>query len=225
MSLEGQWSAIYRLYYKADDRLPFIENGQLPDEDLTDDEAAQLKNIEAARLERIVELHENDLGFQWYRPRFPACWNALQATLSVTEAELVSKLTNSDAFELRTDDDKSGAALQGFIEQEIENLTDAPWIEDLLHYERLLLGQWPDGQNLLLEEFSFDVQGIYGALLDEDICPLDEPEDQFILMMFKTKDDIREGQVTAQQAEEVMQALQGGETTSEAKALIDQITA
>ncbi|MEE9311084.1 MAG: hypothetical protein V3V10_01605, partial [Planctomycetota bacterium] len=211
-------------YYKASDRLPFIENGQLPNEDLTDDEAAQLKNIEAARLKRIVELHENDLGFQWYRPRFPACWNALQATLNVTEAQLVSKLTNSDAFELRRDDDKSGAALQGFIEQEIDNLADAPWIEDLLHYERLLIGQWPDEQNLLLEEFSFDVQSIYGALTNEDICPLDEPEDQFILMMFKTDDDIREGQITAQQAKEVMQALQGGETSSEAKALIDQIT-
>lgn len=224
MSLEAMFSTIYRIYYKADDRQKFVNDGQLPDEDLTDDEAKQLKGIEAARLTRIVELHENDLGFQWYRPRFPACWNTLQATLDVTEAQLVSKLTNSPAFELRKDDDKSGSALQGFIEQELDNLTDAPWIEDLLHYERLLLGQWPDEQNLLIEEFSFDIPGIYNALLNEDICPLDEPEDQFILMMFKTEDDIREGQITAQQAEEVSKALQGGKATDEAKALIDQIT-
>ncbi|MHC4841128.1 MAG: hypothetical protein ACYTDT_09265 [Planctomycetota bacterium] len=225
MSLEGMFSTIYRLYYKTDDRQKFVFDGSLPDEPLTDDEAKQIRNLEPARLNRIVELHQNDLGFQWYRPRFPATWNALQATLDITEAELVSSITNSDAFELRQDDDKSGSALQGFIEQEIERLTDAPWLDDLLHYERLLTGQWPEDENLRLEEFSYDIPGIYDALLNEDICPLDEPEDQFILMMFKTDESIREGQINAQQAEEVMTALQGGEVTAEARSLIDEITA
>ena len=85
MSLQAQFTALYRLYYKRNERETFLRHGTPPVPGLSETELAQLRAIEPARLRRVVDLHAGDIGLAWYRPRVPATWLALQAVLAVPE--------------------------------------------------------------------------------------------------------------------------------------------
>ena len=178
MSLEAQWRALYRLLYKRDAREAFLGGGEIAVAGLTESAAAQLRAVPAERLRRVVELHATDIGFNWYRPRVPGTWLALQGSLEVDEAELATRLAQSEAFETRVDDDADGRALAGFIEGEASagRLAETPWIGDLLRYELLIAGiGLAEGEDRV-EEFSYDVSAIRESLLQDSLCPTDEPE-------------------------------------------------
>jgi len=181
MSLEAQYRAVYELLYKRWIRDAW---GQAKFERFTgldDAENAQLKQVDLLRLDNVVRLHANDIGNNWYAPRFPASWTALQVALGCNQAELTQRLTNSEEFELRENDDADGRALAAFVRKLADEkprsqpvLHRAPWLPELLRYERLIRGHWPDAANPRLETFEFDVGGLIDALLEKQLFPVDE---------------------------------------------------
>ncbi len=185
MSLSAQFSALYRLYYKRTEREAFLRGGPPPVQGLSDTELQQLRALEPARLRRVVDLHAGDIGGQWYQPRVPGTWLALQAALEIPQAELVHRLTESPGFENRHNDDSDARALEAFVRLQQRELAATPWIEDLLAYERLLGCPWDDGPNPRVVEFAFDVGAILESLLQHKLCPVDEPRRHTSLLLFR----------------------------------------
>ena len=197
MSLEAQWDALYRLFYKRDARSAFA-SGKLP-AGLTKPEAEQFRAIDPARLNMVVLLHTPDIG-GWYRG-VPATWLALQATLNCNELELVGRLTSSDAFELRINDDEDCRALAGFIAQLPPQQTrDSRWLSDLLRYELLIAGKWPDERSPRVETFKYDVDGIRRALIEQQLCPTEEKAGQHAILFHRGKREINEVALKPDQA-------------------------
>lgn len=188
MSLEAQYRAVYQLLYKRWIRDAWGQAKFERFDGLDDAENAQIHALDLARLEAVVRLHANDIGNNWYNPRFPASWIALQVALDCDQAELTRRLTNSDEFELRENDDADGRALAAFVQKLADSkprkppnqpkpqppLHRAPWLPELLRYERLIRGHWPDANNPRLETFEWDVGGLIDALLDKQLFPVDE---------------------------------------------------
>lgn len=198
MSLETQWDALYRLFYKRDVRAAF-SRGTMPD-GLTRQEIEQFRSVPADRLNVVVGLHAPDIG-GWYRPRVPATWLALQATLECDERELVQRLTASDAFELRVNDDEGCLALNGFIHMlSSRHLKQSPWLADLLRYELLTAGSWPDERSPRVETFRYDVEGIRRALLEQSLCPLGEKSREIAILFHRGASEIGEAALNTAQA-------------------------
>ncbi|MCA8939744.1 MAG: hypothetical protein KDB07_08055 [Planctomycetes bacterium] len=161
MSFEGLFTAIYRLYYKEGVRDAFMSDGSL-DLPLSDQERGLLERVDQTRLATIIELHANDIWAGWYANRFGASWEALRLILGFkSNAELVRKLCNSDAFEKRINDDRFGDALEAFIFEERlrnpEGFANAPWLADLFEYERLLTREIGDEFEAALGRFAHRV--------------------------------------------------------------------
>jgi len=209
MSLQAQFSALYRLYYKRGEREAFFRAGKAPVPGLNPAELRQLKLLEPARLQRVVDLHAGDIGNQWYRPRVPATWIALQAALEIPEAELVHRLTESPGFEDRTNDDSDARALAAFIAGQSQQLRDTPWLHDLLRYERLLAGLWDKGSNPRVVNFDFDVAGVRESLLQNNLCPTDEPARSTWLLLYRGKRGVNEMRVKRHDAQ-ALEALLAG---------------
>lgn len=192
MSLQTQFSALYRLYYKRNEREAFLREGKPPVSGLSDAELAQLHAIEPARLRRVVDLHAGDIGLGWYRPRVPATWLALQAVLGVPEAELVQRVAESPGFETRINDDSDARALDVFV-GELGPVLDAfGWVRQLLRFERLLGCNWPDGPDTRLERFTFDVASIRESLLQDKLCPTEEPTRITWILLHRGKHGVNE---------------------------------
>ena len=116
MSLEAQYRAVYALMYKRGSRDAF-EQAKFERFAGTDDaEAEEIANVAGLRQNVVVQLHANDIGNNWYMPRFPATWTALQVALGVDQPELTMRFTDTDAFELRVNDDSDGRALAAFAD-------------------------------------------------------------------------------------------------------------
>lgn len=219
MTLQAQFSALYRLYYKRSEREAFLRDGKPPVAGLTATELSQLRALEPARLRRIVDLHAIDLGPAWYRPRVPATWLALQAALEVPEAELVQRLTESPAFESRLNDDADARALASFVDSQQAVLRDFPWLPELLRYERLLACPWEDGPNPRVVEFAFDVSGIAEALLQDGLCPMGEPRRAVSLLLFRGKREVNELPLKRHDAKAIAELLAGRDPGVGTKAL------
>ncbi|MCC6574079.1 MAG: PQQ-dependent sugar dehydrogenase [Planctomycetes bacterium] len=197
MPLREQWDALYRLFYKRDVRSAFA-SGQLPP-GLNKHEADQFRAVDPARLNMVVQLHTPDIA-GWYR-HVPATWLALQAVLDANEYELVGLLTASDAFELRVNDDEGCRALAGFIAAlPTRDTRDAGWLGDLLHYELLIAGRWPDERSPRVEKFRFDVEGIRRALVEQRLCPTGETPGQHAILFHRGKSEIGEAALNPDQA-------------------------
>lgn len=192
MTLAAQFSALYRLYYKRAERESFLRGGPAPVQGLSDAELHQLRALEPARLRRVVDLHAGDIAGQWYRPRVPATWLALQAALEIPQAELVHRLTESPVFEDRDNDDADARALAAFVRSMPRELAATPWVSDLLAYERLLGCPWDDGPNPRVVDFGFDVPAIRQSLLQDGLCPLEEPRRKTSLLLFRGHEGVNE---------------------------------
>jgi hypothetical protein len=204
MSFAAQMTAIYRLFYKSSAREAFFAGGASPVQGLTEPELAALRAIPPQRLARIVELHRGDIGRGWYQPRFPAAWLALQAALDQPEDAVVAMLTEADAFELRVNDDADGRALAEFV-REIDGtgmLGEAPWLRELLDYERLLNGDWRAIEGCLwvhgalaLMEFTWDVGGIRSSLLEQELFPTGEEQSGSLVLFHRDGEGVSEVEV------------------------------
>jgi hypothetical protein len=177
-----------------------------PPRDLTPDHAAQIAALDKDRLEVIVRLHADDIGNNWYLPRYPAAWLALQVALECSQPDLTQRFTASEAFELRVHDDADGRALAGFV----DGLDVEGWLAPLLHYERLLNGVGLEPGVPRLERFEWDVPGIREALLEHDTFPEDEIPAPATVLLYRAPDGVHEAALTRRQAE-VMEALLTGE--------------
>jgi hypothetical protein len=215
MSHAALMTALYRLFYKRSERQAFAQSGQLNIKNLSAADLALLRAINPARLARSSELHAGELPAPWYGWRAPATWLALKATLDCSDTELAMRLTQSDAFELHIDDDRTLAALVGFVAQELARkdsqlAREAPWIGELLTYEKAVAGLCTDasGQQptYLVLEFNWDITGIWASLLERNLCPTGESEDTNCLVLFTDQRGVNELQVSSEQAS-VMQAL------------------
>lgn len=209
MSLQAQFTALYRLYYKRNEREAFLRQGKSPVPGLSEAELAQLRAIEPARLRRVVDLHAGDIGLAWYRPRVPATWLALQAVLAVPEAELVQRLAESPGFESRLNDDADARALAAFVADLGPAAHDTPWLADLLRYERLLGCEWDTGPNPRVVEFGYDVGGIREALLQDGLCPTDEKKRTTWLLLYRGKSGVNELSLKRRDAEAIGKLLAG----------------
>lgn len=194
MSLEAQYRAIYQLVYKRGTRDAFQQAKFQRFEGTTDDESKQLKVLSSLRLDVVVRLHANDIGANWYAPRFPVTWLGLQVALDEEQAQLTGRLTQSDAFELRVDDDRDGRALTAFIEELAtdKKLDNAPWLPDMMRYERLISGIWADDVNPRVERFGWDVAGIGESLIEKRLFPVEEEPSVCEVLLFKDEAGVTE---------------------------------
>lgn len=198
MSLEAQYRAVYALMYKRGARDAF-EQGKFERFEGTDDtEAEEIKHVAGLRQNVVVQLHANDIGNNWYMPRFPASWTALQVALGVDQAELTMRFADTDAFELRLNDDVDGRALAAFLET--RNFDNAAWLPELLRYERMIAGHWPDDHSPRVETFEWDVAGVYDALMEKQLFPVDEKPVPLNLLLHKDKAGVTELALSRDQA-------------------------
>lgn len=209
MSLELQFRALYRLYYKRDEREAFLRDGRPPVAGMDAATLAPLRALEPARLRRVVDLHARDIARQWYVPRVPAAWLALQALFEAPEDEVVHLVTGSGTFESRVNDDSDCRALAGFVDALGEKLREMPWLPDLVRYERLLGCEWPGGPRTRIEHFSFDVTGIRESLVRDRICPTDERRRHTWLLLHRAHREVRELAISPNDSE-VIAALVAG---------------
>jgi|GEM_PF-6360720 len=231
MPLDDQWSALYRLFYKRDVRKDFFDNGTRPVKSLSDSDVALLQGIGAERLEHVVALHQRDIGANWYQPRVPATWLALQSLLDFDEEELVASLTNSPAFEDRIDDDSNGQALMAFIKEQIsrsmELATTGPWLPDLLRYELYLAGKL-NAKPAEVAHFEYAVGGIREALLEQALCPDGECPEEYHSLFVRNSNEIAEVALDRDQAEVVRGIIAGESVTRISQRLpqlkIDDVT-
>lgn len=212
MSFAAHMTAIYRLFYRQSVREAFFAMGKPPVDGLSESELASLRAIPRARLGRIVELHRGDIGRGWYQPRFPASWLALQAALGVAEDSVVAMLTESQAFELRVNDDADGRALAAFVGEleASDRLAEAPWLPELLDYERLLNGAWGGLEScrwihgsLALKEFTWDAAGIRDSLTNQDLFPTGEEPAESLALFCRDVEGVSEAQVDGDTADAV----------------------
>jgi hypothetical protein len=223
MPLEQMYTALYRLFYKRDARDAFVgAQRAAPTAGLTETELAQLKQLDGMRLKTVVQLHAGDIGRQWYQPRVPASWLSLQVALEIDEPELVARFAESDAFELRIDDDADGRALATWVQQvgETGELEDAPWLPDLLRYELLLGARWTGDQNPRVEVFAWDVQGIRESLLEHEVFPTDEPSRKYGALFFRNAEGVAEAPLNREEARVMQAVLDGADTSREKTGLI-----
>lgn len=202
MSLEAQYRAIYELVYKRSTRDAF-QQGKFERFPGTDDaEAEQLRSLNGLRLDVVVRLHADDIGNNWYQPRFPATWIALQVALGKEQAELTRHFTASDAFELRVDDDRDGRALAAFVDRMIEKeeIRNAPWLPELMKYERMINGIWPDETNPRVETFKWDVSGVAESLLEKQLFPMDEKPVPLDVLLYRDEAGVTEVALLPEQA-------------------------
>ncbi|MCB9893154.1 MAG: hypothetical protein H6839_01745 [Planctomycetes bacterium] len=225
MSLEAQYRALYQLMYKRGTRDAFEQGKFERFEGTTDAESAEIGKVAGLRQNIVVQLHANDIGNNWYAPRFPATWMALQVALGVDQPELTMRLTDTDAFELRVNDDFDGRALAGYVQQLAEfkpprghktepPLAGAPWLPELLRYERMIAGHWPDDASPRVEKFDWDVGGVHDALLEKELFPVDEKPVPLHLLLHRDEAGVTEVALNAEQAR-TMKKLLGGEDTKD----------
>ena len=224
MSLEAQYRALYQLMYKRGARDAF-EQGKFERFDGTDDaEAAEITAVAGLRQNVVVQLHANDIGNNWYAPRFPATWMALQVALDCDQPELTKRLTDSDAFELRVNDDADARALSAFVEllasAPSQPLANAPWLPELLRFERMIAGHWPDDQNPRVERFGWDVAGVHDALLDKLLFPVDEEPATLHLLMHRDAAGVTEIALDVDQARVMKKLLLKQDTGGEPAKLV-----
>lgn len=203
MSLEAQYRAIYQLMYKRRTRDAFQQGKFRRFDGLDDAEAEQVRKVASLRQDVVVQLHANDIGTNWYMPRFPATWIALQVALDCDQAELTMRFTDSAAFETRLNDDSDGRALAGFVDElaaRDEALKSAGWMPELLRYERMVRGHWPDEVNPRVEAFGWDVGGIADALLEKELFPVDEVASSLHLLLYRDDAGVSEIALSADQA-------------------------
>lgn len=209
MSLEAQYRAVYALMYKRGARDAFEQGKFERFEGTNDAEAAEIAKVAGLRQSAVVQLHANDIGHNWYMPRFPASWTGLQVALGVDQPELTMRFADTDAFELRVNDDSDGRALAAFVDGlEVPN---APWLKELLRYERMIAGHWPDGESPRVETFEWDVAGVYDALIDKQLFPVDEKPAPLSLLLHKDEAGVTEVALNRDQAR-VMKKLIAHET-------------
>ena len=199
MSLEAQYRAVYELMYKRSTRDAFEQGKFRAFPDTTESEAAEIQKVAGLRQNVVVQLHANDIGTNWYMPRFPASWTALQVALGVDQRELTMRFTDTDAFELRVNDDSDGRALAAFVEsQKFEN---AGWLPELLRYERMIAGHWPDEKSPRVETFEWDVGGVYDALMEKQLFPVDEKPVPLNLLLHRDEAGVTEVALSKDQAQ------------------------
>ncbi|MBZ0137279.1 MAG: hypothetical protein K8I27_13010 [Planctomycetes bacterium] len=214
MSLEAQYRAVYALMYKRGTRDAF-EQGKFDRFEGTDDaEAEEIKQVAGLRQNIVVQLHADDIGNNWYMPRFPATWTALQVALGADQPELTMRFTDTDYFELRVNDDSDGRALAAFVDT--LRLPNAPWLAELLRYERMIAGHWPDGQSPRVETFEWDVAGVYDALVDKQLFPVDETPVPLSLLLHRDEAGVTEVALNRDQAR-VMKRLIARENLDDAE--------
>lgn len=215
MSLEAQYRAIYKLVYKRGTRDAYQQGKFKRFEGTTEAEAEQLKVLGGLRLDVVVRLHAEDIGNNWYRPRFPATWTALQVALGADQSELTRRFTDSDAFEMRVDDDRDGRALAAFVNQlsADDAFDNGVWLPELLRYERMINGIWPDDTNPRVETFEWDVGGISESLLRKHLFPIDERPAPLDLLLYRDAAGVTEVALLPDQAR-VMRKLIAGESVS-----------
>lgn len=214
MSLEAQYRAVYTLMYKRGARDAF-EQGKFERFEGTDDaEAAEISKVAGLRQNVVVQLHANDIGNNWYMPRFPASWTALQVALGVDQRELTMRFTDTDFFEMRINDDSDGRALAAYVQMLADTrprkppnqpkpeppLKNAPWLPELLRYERMIAGHWPDENSPRVETFEWDVGGIYEALMDKELFPVDETPAPLSLLLHMDEAGVTEVALNKEQA-------------------------
>ena len=218
MSLEAQYRAVYQLMYKRRTRDAF-EQGKFKRFDGTDDaEAAEISKVAGLRQNVVVQLHAGDIGANWYAPRFPGSWMALQVALDCDQAELAMRLTDTDAFELRVNDDFDGRALAAFVDG--LNLPNAPWLPELLRYERMIAGHWPDQTNPRVEKFAWDVGGVLDALLDKQLFPVDETPAPLHILLYRDQAGVSEVTLNAEQAGVMQKVLNHEDTSNDSPKLV-----
>lgn len=214
MTLEAQYRAIYELTYKRSARDAFSQAKFERFKGTDDAEAEQIHRISMHRLDVIVQLHANDIGNNWYAPRFPATWLALQVALGCDQAELTKRFTETEAFELRVNDDFDGRALGAYVQSLADMrprkppgepkpaapLVNAPWLPELLRYERMIAGHWPDERTPRVETFEWDAAGIQDALLDKELFPIDEKAIPLHVLLHRDEAGVSELMLTADQA-------------------------
>jgi len=229
MSLEAQYRAVYDLFYKHWVRDAFLQAKFERFKGLTDAEHEEVWKAAGARLDFVAMLHAADIGANWYMPRFPASWTALQVALECDSRHLAARFTDTDEFELRVNDDSDGRALAAWVDRLASTkprkppnkpksappLVHAPWLPDLLRYERLIDGHFPDEQNPRVERFEWDVGGIREALLERELFPVDEEPAHCAALLFRGPGGVNEAPLTGKQARVVSELLQG--QTPEAK--------
>lgn len=210
MSLEAQYRAIYQLMYKRRTRDAFQQGKFKRFDGLDDAEAEQVCEVASLRQDIVVQLHANDIGTNWYMPRFPATWIALQVALDCDQAELTMRFTDNDAFETRLNDDSDGRALAGFVNGLMASskaLDGAKWLPELLRYERMVRGHWPDETNPRVEAFGWDVGGIADALLEKELFPVDEVASPLHLLLYRDDAGVSEIALSADQARVMLRVL------------------
>jgi hypothetical protein len=211
MTLEAQYRAIYELTYKRSVRDAWDQAKFERFAGTDDAESAQLHAIDGWRHNIVVQLHAEDIGNNWYMPRFPATWKALQVALGVAQAELTMRLTDTAAFELRVNDDFDGRALAGYVKllEEFkpggkrrtgQPLRSAPWLPELLRYERMIAGHWPDAASPRVETFAWDVAGVREALLERELFPVDEQASPLHLLLHRDDSGVSELALSPDQA-------------------------
>jgi hypothetical protein len=211
MTLEAQYRAIYELAYKRGTRDAFNQAKFERFAGTNDAEAAEIRRIDGARLDAVVQLHANDIGNNWYAPRFPASWKALQVAMGCNQAELTKRFTDTPAFELRINDDFDGRALAAYVQALADvkvaskrrtghPLRTSPWLPELLRYERMIAGHWPDAQSPRVETFEWDVSGVYEALMDKELFPVDELPTPMHMLLHRDDAGVSELVLNADQA-------------------------
>lgn len=227
MSLEAQYRAIYELFYKYWIFDAFSQGKFKRFKGLTDSEQAEIDKVADGRFNRVTQLHAADIGTNWYVPRFPASWMALQVALGLEQGDLVRRFTETDEFELRVNDDSDGRALAAFVQKLADTnprkppnkpkpeppLKNAPWLPELLRYERMVAGHWQDDVNPRVEKFDWDVGGIADALLEKQLFPVDEQAAPLHMLLYRDEAGVSEVTLNAKQAA-VMQKVLNQEDTS-----------
>jgi uncharacterized protein len=217
-ALERQYRRVYELVYKNEVRDEFMRGDKSAAQGLTGPHAAQIDTLDRERIKAVAEMQADDIGTNWCLRRFPATWTALMVALDCTHVELAKHFTGSDAFETRLHDDTDSRAFAAFVHS-LGDVDDAPWLEDLLRYERLLAGHWTAGTNPRVEEFGWDVAGIHHALLEEELFPTDEEPARRAVLLYKGTAGVNEAPLTRQQAEVLQAILNGKEPKGRAKTI------
>lgn len=234
MTLEAQYRAIYDLFYKFWVRDAFLQAKFSRFEGLTDSEQAEVDKAVGGRLEVVVRLHAADLGASWYMPRFPATWTALQVALDSETADLAMRFTESDEFELRVNDDADGRALAAWVQKLADTkprkppnkpkpeppLKLAPWLPEVMRYERMIRGNWPDDANPRLERFEYDVGGICEALLEKQLFPVDEAPSPLHLLLHRDEAGVSEITLDADQSRVLRKLIDGEKAADEPAKLV-----
>jgi hypothetical protein len=220
------YTALYRLFYKRGARDDFFQPGYPPIRNLTEEEIHQLKMADGYRLDILVQLHQRDMAHQWYAPRVPASWMALQIALECDESELIARFTESDEFELRIDDDADGRALSAWLDNfsKGRNL-GARWLCDLLRYELLLGARWRDEHNPRVEEFAWDVAGVRESLLEDNLFPTDERPRTNAALFHRGESGITEAPLNREQARVMRKLLTGQDVSGDKPATVKKCRA